>query len=116
MARLTVALFFVLAVVSVWGEECSLGGSIHDWRNECSHERCHHSHGAVIGCVSTPHSASGKGICTCVTRCDDDVSRCHVKNDCIRSALLNRCGQCQQGDHDYHCIDNHCHCGFPTKP
>ncbi|KAK6182315.1 hypothetical protein SNE40_010027 [Patella caerulea] len=65
-------------------------------------------------CISTScNSATLRcyhNICTCVTRCPNGVATCGTRDHCIQQAHQHNCN-CQT---DYHCIDNHCHCGYPA--
>ncbi|KAK6182313.1 hypothetical protein SNE40_010025 [Patella caerulea] len=86
--------FIILAVcaVLVASEDCQN-------TNDCRVTTCS---GAVIRCI--------QNICTCVTRCPDGIATCRNRENCIEDANQHNCN-CRD---EYHCIDNHCYCGYPN--
>ncbi|KAK6182585.1 hypothetical protein SNE40_010236 [Patella caerulea] len=88
------ALFAVTLIINVACEPCSQD-------SDCQLESC--SWGTHVVCV--------RGVCTCVEFCSNQGATCHDggRLECVKNADQNGC-PC---DDAWHCIDNHCACGFP---
>ncbi|KAK6182586.1 hypothetical protein SNE40_010237 [Patella caerulea] len=94
MVRIVIlALFSVILIFNVTCEPCSQD-------SDCHLASC--SWGSHVVCV--------RGICTCVEFCSNEDATCQGRLQCVQNAQQHGC-PC---DETWHCIDNHCACGYPN--